>query len=173
VHIMCIKERGRPDMKKRVREIIKMHLDAGLIKLDTPVTVMDLAENERIQASFVNRHMMKYLEREVTGYKLNDRSGLLILIKRQEKNPEGIEVHQMETEPPDPVELLMDLIEKTQMQQTIFMVLKALDEWEYPFESVTSAKNELRAAGHAIGLEMDEIQKVIDDGGQDDGSKEN
>ena len=50
---------------------------------------------------------------------------------------------------------------------------KALDEWEYPFESVTSAKNELRAAGHAIGLEMDEIQKVIDDGGQDDGSKEN
>lgn len=53
------------------------------------------------------------------------------------------------------------------------MVLKALDEWEYPFESVTSAKNELRAAGHAIGLEMDEIQKAIDDGGQDDGSKEN
>ena len=48
-----------------------------------------------------------------------------------------------------------------------------MDEWEYPFESVTSAKNELRAAGHAIGLEMDEIQKVIDDGVQDDGSKEN
>ena len=41
-------------------------------------------------------------------------------------------------------------------------MLKALDEWEYPYESVTNAKNELRAAAHTLGTEMDEIQKTVD-----------
>ena len=134
-------------MNKRVREIIKMHLDTGLIELHTPITIMDLSAGEEVAACFTNRQMMKYLEREVYGYRINDRHGLQIVIKR---------------EPPDPVELLMDLVEKAQMQQTIFTVLKALDEWEYPYESVTNAKNELRAAAHALGTEMDEIQKTVD-----------
>lgn len=161
MHIMCIKERSGDDMKKRVREIIKMHLDAGLIKLDTPVTVMDLSESERIQTSFTNRRMLKYLEREVAGYKINDRSGLLILVKRQEENKEGIEVHTMEIEPPDQAELLMELIEKVQMEQTIFTVLKALDEWEYPSRLVKNAKSDLRYAASELNNEIERNQKKI------------
>ena len=149
-------------MNKRVREIIKMHLDTGLIELHTPITIMDLSAGEEVATCFTNRQMMKYLEREVYGYRINDRHGLQIVIKRQEGSLKEVEVHLSETEPPDPVELLMDLVEKAQMQQTIFTVLKALDEWEYPYESVTNAKNELRAAAHALGTEMDEIQKTVD-----------
>jgi hypothetical protein len=149
-------------MNKRVREIIKMHLDTGLIELHTPITIMDLSAGEEVATCFTNRQMMKYLEREVYGYRINDRHGLQIVIKRQEGSLKEVEVHLSETEPPDPAELLMDLVEKAQMQQTIFTVLKALDEWEYPYESVTNAKNELRAAAHALGTEMDEIQKTVD-----------
>lgn len=149
-------------MNKRVREIIKMHLDTGLIELHTPITIMDLSAGEEVATCFTNRQMMKYLEREVYGYRINDRHGLQIVIKRQEGSLKEVEVHLSETEPPDPAELLMDLVEKAQMQQTIFTVLKALDEWEYPYESVTNAKNELRAAAHMLGTEMDEIQKTVD-----------
>lgn len=149
-------------MNKRVREIIKMHLDTGLIELHTPITIMDLSAGEEVTTCFTNRQMMKYLEREVYGYRINDRHGLQIVIKRQEGSLKEVEVHLSETEPPDPAELLMDLVEKAQMQQTIFTVLKALDEWEYPYESVTNAKNELRAAAHTLGTEMDEIQKTVD-----------
>lgn len=149
-------------MNKRVREIVKMHLDTGLIELHTPITIMDLSAGEEVATCFTNRQMMKYLEREVYGYRINDRHGLQIVIKRQEGSLKEVEVHLSETEPPDPAELLMDLVEKAQMQQTIFTVLKALDEWEYPYESVTNAKNELRAAAHALGTEMDEIQKTVD-----------
>lgn len=149
-------------MNKRVREIIKMHLDTGLIELHTPITIMDLSAGEEVATCFTNRQMMKYLEREVYGYRINDRHGLQIVIKRQEGSLKEVEVHLSETEPPDPAELLMDLVEKAQMQQTIFTVLKALDEWEYPYESVTNAKNELRAAAHTLGTEMDEIQKTVD-----------
>lgn len=149
-------------MNKRVREIVKMHLDTGLIELHTPITIMDLSAGEEVATCFTNRQMMKYLEREVYGYRINDRHGLQIVIKRQEGSLKEVEVHLSETEPPDPAELLMDLVEKAQMQQTIFTVLKALDEWEYPYESVTNAKNELRAAAHTLGTEMDEIQKTVD-----------
>lgn len=149
-------------MNKRVREIIKMHLDTGLIELHTPITIMDLSAGEEVATCFTNRQMMKYLEREVYGYRINDRHGLQIVIKRQEGSLKEVEVHLSETEPSDPAELLMDLVEKAQMQQTIFTVLKALDEWEYPYESVTNAKNELRAAAHTLGTEMDEIQKTVD-----------
>lgn len=149
-------------MNKRVREIIKMHLDTGLIELHTPITIMDLSAGEEVATCFTNRQMMKYLEREVYGYRINDRHGLQIVIKRQEGSLKEVEVHLSETEPPDPAELLMDLVEKAQMQQTIFTVLKALNEWEYPYESVTNAKNELRAAAHTLGTEMDEIQKTLD-----------
>ena len=139
-----------------------MHLDTGLIELHTPITIMDLSAGEEVATCFTNRQMMKYLEREVYGYRINDRHGLQIVIKRQEGSLKEVEVHLSETEPPDPAELLMDLVEKAQMQQTIFTVLKALDEWEYPYESVTNAKNELRAAAHTLGTEMDEIQKTVD-----------
>ena len=149
-------------MNKRVREIIKMHLDTGLIELHTPITIMDLSAGEEVATCFTNRQMMKYLEREVYGYRINDRHGLQIVIKRQEGSLKEVEVHLSETEPPDPAELLMDLVEKAQMQQTIFTVLKALNEWEDPYESVTNAKNELRAAAHTLGTEMDEIQKTLD-----------
>lgn len=156
-------------MNKRVREIIKMHLDTGLIELHTPITIMDLSAGEEVATCFTNRQMMKYLEREVYGYRINDRHGLQIVIKRQEGSLKEVEVHLSETEPPDPAELLMDLVEKAQMQQTIFTVLKALDEWEYPYESVTNAKNELRAAAHALGTEMDEIQKTVEEMNEEKG----
>ena len=68
-------------MNKRVREIVKMHLDTGLIELHTPITIMDLSAGEEVAACFTNRQMMKYLEREVYGYRINDRHGLQIVIK--------------------------------------------------------------------------------------------
>lgn len=34
-------------MRMRVREIIKMHLDSGMIRLDTPVIIMDLPAGKK------------------------------------------------------------------------------------------------------------------------------
>ena len=53
----------------------------------------------------------------------------------------------------------MELVAKSQMQQTLFDVLKALDEWEYPYESVTAAKGKLRVAVNLLG---NDIQKLIE-----------
>lgn len=56
----------------------------------------------------------------------------------------------------------MELVAKSQMQQILFDVLKALDEWEYPYESVTVAKGKLRVAVNLLGNDMEDIQKLIE-----------
>lgn len=47
MHIMCAKERSGATVRMRVREIIKMHLDSGMIRLDTPVIIMDLPAGKK------------------------------------------------------------------------------------------------------------------------------
>lgn len=147
MHIMCAKERSGATVRMRVREIIKMHLDSGMIRLDTPVIIMD-------------PKVMEYMEREAGGCKWNNRTGLCITIKGKENVPEGVELDQEEQW--DTVDLLMELVAKSQMQQTLFDVLKALDEWEYPYESVTAAKGKLRVAVNLLGNDMEDIQKLIE-----------
>ena len=113
-------------MRMRVREIIKMHLDSGMIRLDTPVIIMDLPAGKKIEAGVMDPKVMEYMEREAGGCNL------------------------------------MELVAKSQMQQTLFDVLKALDEWEYPYESVTAAKGKLRVAVNLLGNDMEDIQKLIE-----------
>lgn len=139
-------------MRMRVREIIKMHLDSGMIRLDTPVIIMDLPAGKKIEAGV--------MDREAGGCKWNNRTGLCITIKEKENVPEGVELDQEEQW--DTVDLLMELVAKSQMQQTLFDVLKALDEWEYPYESVTAAKGKLRVAVNLLGNDMEDIQKLIE-----------
>lgn len=42
------------------------------------------------------------------------------------------------------------------------VILKALDEWEYPYESVTAEKGKLRVAVNLLGNDMEDIQKLIE-----------
>lgn len=160
MHIMCAKERSGVTVRMRVREIIKMHLDSGMIRLDTPVIIMDLPAGKKIEAGVMDPKVMEYMEREAGGCKWNNRTGLCITIKGKENVPEGVELDQEEQW--DTVDLLMELVAKSQMQQTLFDVLKALDEWEYPYEGVTAAKGKLRVAVNLLGNDMEDIQKLIE-----------
>ena len=161
MHIMCAKERNGATVRMRVREIIKMHLDSGMIRLDTPVIIMDLPAGKKIEAGVMDPKVMEYMEREAGGCKWNNRTGLCITIKGKENVPEGVELDQEEQW--DTVDLLMELVAKSQMQQTLFDVLKALDEWEYPYESVTAAKGKLRVAVNLLGNDMEgkTIHKIL------------
>lgn len=147
-------------MRMKVRKIIKMHLDSGMIGLDTPVTILDMPEGKEIKADAMNPKIMEYMEREAGGCKWNNRLGLCITIRGRENVPEGVELSQEEQW--DTVDLLIELVSKSQMQQTLFDVLKALDEWEYPYESVTGAKGKLRVAVNLLGNEIENIQKIIE-----------
>lgn len=64
MHIMCAKERSGATVRMRVREIIKMHLDSGMIRLDTPVIIMDLPAGKKIEAGVMDPKVMEYMERE-------------------------------------------------------------------------------------------------------------
>ena len=131
-------------MRMRVREIIKMHEDSGMIRLDTPVINMELPAGNKIEADVMDPKVMEYMEREAGGCKWNNRTGLCITIKEKENVPEGVDLDQQQLF--NTIDLLMELVAKSQMQQTLFDVLKALDEWEYPYESVTAAKGKLSVA---------------------------
>ena len=52
-------------MNKRVREIIKMHMNAGLIQPTTWISIIDLSAGKREGVSAGGRWISKYLEREV------------------------------------------------------------------------------------------------------------
>ena len=52
-------------MNKRVREIVKMHLDTGLICKNTPISIIDLSAGKRVDVCASSRWITKYLEREV------------------------------------------------------------------------------------------------------------
>lgn len=58
--------------------------------------------------------------------------------------------------------LLMELVEKSQMQQTIYDALKMLDEWEYESKLVEDAKSNLRNAACELNKEIEEIQDSVD-----------
>lgn len=58
MHIMCAKERSGATVRMRVREIIKMHLDSGMIRLDTPVIIMDLPAGKKIEAGVMDPKVM-------------------------------------------------------------------------------------------------------------------
>lgn len=49
-------------VRMRVREIIKMHLDSGMIRLDTPVIIMDLPAGKKIEAGVMDPKVMEYME---------------------------------------------------------------------------------------------------------------
>lgn len=72
-------------MNKRVREIVKMHLDTGLICKNTPISIIDLSAGKRVDVCAGGRWITKYLEREVGAYKLSERNGLCIMVKSQEE----------------------------------------------------------------------------------------
>ena len=57
-------------MRMRVREIIKMHLDSGMIRLDTPVIIMDLPAGKKIEAGVMNprAHLKTLFERNKEKY---------------------------------------------------------------------------------------------------------
>ena len=143
-------------MNKRVREIVKMHLDIGLISKNTPISIIDLSVGKRVDVCAGSRWITKYLEREVGAYKL------CIMVKSQEE-PE-VENPYSKKEAQDPDELIPDLVEKAQMQQTLYDVLRTLDEWEYPSRHIDDAEENLRCAIRELRDEIEKIQNIMTEG---------
>ena len=160
-------------MNKRVKEIIKMHLNAGLIQPTTWISIIDLSAGKKEDIRTGGRWTSKYLEREVDAYKLSERNGLCIMVKGQEEPEEENPYSKKRAQDPD--ELVLDLVEKAQMQQTIYDVLRTLDEWEYPSKYIDDAEENLRCATRELRDEIEKIQNVMMEGGtrEDDGPKEN
>ena len=96
-------------MNKRVREIIKMHMNAGLIQPTTWISIIDLSAGKREGVSAGGRWISKYLEREVGAYKLSERNGLCIMLKSQEESEEENPYSKKRTQDPD--ELIPELLE--------------------------------------------------------------
>lgn len=149
-------------MNKRVREIIKMHMNAGLIQPTTWISIIDLSAGKRVDVCAGSRWITKYLEREVGAYKLSERNGLCIMVKSQEE-PE-VENPYSKKEAQDPDELIPDLVEKAQMQQTLHDVLRMLDEWEYPSRHIDDAEENLRCAIRELRDEIEKIQNIMTEG---------
>lgn len=146
-------------MNKRVREIIKMHMNAGLIQPTTWISIIDLSAGKREGVSAGGRWISKYLEREVGTYKLSERNGLCIMLKSQEESEEENPYSKKEAQDPD--ELIPDLVEKAQMQQTLHDVLRMLDGWEYPSRHIDDAEENLRCAIRELRDEIEKIQNVM------------
>lgn len=146
-------------MNKRVREIVKMHLDTGLICKNTPISIIDLSAGKRVDVCASSWWITKYLEREAGAYKLSERNGLCIMAKSQEESEEENPYSKKRTQDPD--ELIPDLIEKAQMQQTLYDVLRMLDEWEYPSRYIDDAEENLRCATRELRDEIEKIQNVM------------
>lgn len=146
-------------MNKRVREIIKMHMNAGLIQPTTWISIIDLSAGKREGVSAGGRWISKYLEREVGAYKLSERNGLCIMLKSQEESEEENPYSKKEAQDPD--ELIPDLVEKAQMQQTLYDVSRMLDEWEYPSRYIDDAEENLRCATRELRDEIEKIQNVM------------
>ena len=83
-------------MNKRVREIIKMHMNAGLIQPTTWISIIDLSVGKREGVSAGGRWISKYLEREVGAYKLSERNGLCIMVKSQEEPEKKTRIRRKE-----------------------------------------------------------------------------
>lgn len=149
-------------MNKRVREIVKMHLDTGLICKNTPISIIDLSAGKREGVSAGGRWISKYLEREVGAYKLSERNGLCIMLKSQEEPEEENPYLKKETQDPD--EFVSDLVEKAQMQQTLHDVLRMLDGWEYPSRHIDDAEENLRCAIRELRDEIEKIQNIMTEG---------
>ncbi len=64
----------------------------------------------------------------------------------------------------DPDELIPDLVEKAQMQQTLYDVLRMLDEWEYPSRHIDDAEENLRCATRELRDEIEKIQNIMTEG---------
>lgn len=149
-------------MNKRVREIVKMNLDTGLICKNTPISIIDLSAGKRVDVCAGSRWITKYLEREVGAYKLSERNGLCIMVKSQEEPEEENPYSKKRTQDPD--ELIPDLVEKAQMQQTLHDVLRMLDGWEYPSRHIDDAEENLRCAIRELHDEIEKIQNVMTEG---------
>lgn len=159
MHTVRFKDGRRRIMNKRVREIVKMHLDTGLICKNTPISIIDLSAGKRVDVCASSRWITKYLEREVGAYKLSERNGLCIMAKSQEESEEENPYSKKRTQDPD--ELIPDLVEKAQMQQTLYDVLRMLDEWEYPSRYIDDAEENLRCATRELRDEIEKIQNVM------------
>lgn len=149
-------------MNKRVREIIKMYMNAGLIQPTTWISIIDLSAGKREGVSAGGRWISKYLEREVSTYKLSERTGLCIMLKSQEEPEEENPYLKKETQDPD--EFVSDLVEKAQMQQTLHDVLRMLDGWEYPSRHIDDAEENLRCAIRELRDEIEKIQNIMTEG---------
>ena len=81
------------------------------------------------------------------------------MLKSQEESEEENTYSKKEAQDPD--ELIPDLVEKAQMQQTLYDVLRMLDEWEYPSRYIDDAEENLRCATRELRDEIEKIQNVM------------
>ena len=139
-----------------------MHLDTGLICKNTPISIIDLSAGKRVDVCASSRWITKYLEREVGAYKLSEHNGLCIMVKSQEEPEEENPYSKKRTQDPD--ELIPDLVEKAQMQQTLHDVLRMLDGWEYPSRHIDDAEENLRCAIRELRDEIEKIQNIMTEG---------
>ena len=81
------------------------------------------------------------------------------MVKSQEESEEENPYSKKRTQDPD--ELIPDLVEKAQMQQTLHDVLRMLDGWEYPSRHIDDAEENLRCAIRELRDEIEKIQNVM------------
>ena len=124
---------------RKVREVIKEYLDKGYIDKDTPVVICSRKIALSATGYIGSEVIRKDYEREVESVSCAYRAMFTIFVK-EEKNKKSTERDDEELKFGD---LLMDLTERVQMQQTVHNMLYLMEQWDYTSMSAIRARSAL------------------------------
>lgn len=143
---------------RKVREVIKEYLDEGYIDKDTPVAICDRSKKISATGYIGSIVIRKDYEREVENVSCIYKTMLTIFIKENDKK-KSTERNNEDMEFGD---LLMELTEKVQMQQTVHNMLYLMEQWDDTSMSAIRARSALEFWKKDINEEIEKLQRSID-----------
>ena len=143
---------------RKVREVIKEHLDKRYIDKDTPVIICDRSRKLSATGCMGSEVIRKDYEREVENVSCMYRTMLIIYVKENDKKKST----ERNNENMEFGDLLMELTEKAQMQQTVHNMLYLMEQWDDTSMSAIRARSALEFWKKDINEEIENLQRSID-----------
>lgn len=143
---------------RKVREVIKEYLNKGYIDKDTPVTICDRSRKLSATGYMGSVVIRKDCEREVENVNCIYKTMLTIFVKENDKKKST----ERNNENMEFGDLLMELTEKVQMQQTVHNMLYLMEQWDDTSMSAIRARSALEFWKKDINEEIENLQRSID-----------
>ena len=143
---------------RKVREVIKEYLDKDYIDKDTQVTICDRRRKLSATGYAGSVVIRKDCEREVENVSCIYKGMLTIFVKENDKKKST----ERNNENMEFGDLLMELTEKVQMQQTVHNMLYLMEQWDDTSMSAIRARSALEFWKKDINEEIENLQRSID-----------